>query len=253
MTVVALAEAKIHPMIALLQSFMCHSWVASCSCKSQQFAAAAAAAEQLEAETVAQQLPLQAERSVLHEPQQKSHERQQLPAGQQQAEAEMAARQHSPCAVLHQDVSELITQHKQLEHEAVPQLIHQHYPQDALSRQHQAERIPAVLHCNEQTRQLPSRAPGQKDITSTWNLTSATRRDAQGTYLKLVVCAITLAALPFVAWLKQPMSMRQWAYWQDALPAAIVAMHASLLCLLVGTLAFGSVYVVIVSFELMVV
>ena len=244
MTVVALAEAKVHPMVALLHSLVCYAWLASCSCKCQQ-SAAALAADQSEAEHPAQQLPLQAEHAVLHVQQQTPYEWQQMLVGQQQEEAGVIAPQRSPCTLLYQDALEPMIQHKQMEQEGVPKLSHQQHSQQAFSRQHQAASVPAILHCNEQTRQLLSLAPERQSTTLTWCSISAMRTDAQATCLKLALCAITLAALPFVAWLKQPMHMRQWACWQDALPAAIVATHASL-CLLVGARCRCSVSMVIV-------
>ena len=235
MTVVALAEAMVHPMIALLQSLMCHAWFACRSCKSQRFAVAPAA-DQGKEEDAAQKLPLCAEYSVLHDQQHQPRELQQFPRCQQEEEVEMAAPQHCPCTMWHQGASELNMQHEQLEKDAVTQLKYQCHSQQALTTQHQDGIIPApaTLHRNEQIHQLLSLPPEQNISRSACCTISAVRTDAEATYLKLVVCAITLAALPCIAWLKQPMHMRQWACWQDALPAAIVAMHASLLCLLVS-------------------
>lgn len=247
MTVVALAEAIVHPMIALLQSLMCHAWFACRSCKSLRFAAAPAAHHGKE-EGTAQKLPLHAEYSVLHDQQHQPSEWQQIPTCQQEEEDGLAAPPHSLCTMWHQGASELITQHEQLNKKAVPLLKHQCHSEQARSAQHLDGQIPApaTLHCTEQTHQLVSLPPEQNISRSACCSISAMRTDAEATYLKLVVCAITLAALPCVAWLKQPMHMRQWACWQDALPAAIVAAHASLLCLLVGAHGHCSVYIVIV-------
>ena len=235
MTVVALAAAKVHPMVALLQSLVCYAWVVCRSWKNQCFAAAPAA-NQAKAEESAQKLPLHAECSVLHDQQHQPHEWQHIPRCQQEEEAGMAAPQHSPCTMLHQGASEVTIQNGQLEEDAVPQLNHQCHSQQALSTQDLdgSTTAAASSHCNEQMYQLHSSPPEQNFNRSACCFISAMRTDAQATYLKLVVCAITLAALPFAAWLKQPMHMRQWACWQDAMPAAIVAMHASVFCLLVG-------------------
>lgn len=56
----------------------------------------------------------------------------------------------------------------------------------------------------------------------------AHQRLVQTIHIKLIVCAISLQAMPFVAWLKQPMPPREWAGWQDALACAVVALHATL-------------------------
>lgn len=243
MTIVALAEASVHPAIALLQSLLCHAWLAFSSCKSQHFAAVPAA-DQREAEDMAQQLPLQAGPS--EEQQQQPREWQQWLQSQQAEKAEMGTPQHPPHSMLHQDATKLITQQQQLEQEAAPQLSHQCHPQPALSAQNQAGTLPglATLQCNEQTHQLPFVPPEQKSARLAWHSMHA---DTHIIYLELVVCAITLAALPFVAWLKQPMHMRQWACWQDALSATFVAMHASLLCTLVGASCPVSLHMVTVA------
>ena len=246
MTVVALAEAEVHPVVALLQSLVCCAWFACRSCKGQRIAAAPAA-NQGKAEELNPKMPLHADYSVLHDQQHQAHEWQQNPRCQQEEEAEMAAPLHSLCTMLHQSASDLTTQHGQLEKDGAPELKHHCHSQQVLSTQHLREDIPApaTLHCNEQMYQLLSLPPEQNISRLACCSISAMRPDAQTICLKLVVCAITLAAPPFVAWLKQPMHMRQWGCWQDALPAAIVAMHASLLCLLVGAHCRCSVYMVI--------
>lgn len=244
MTTVALAEARVHPAVALLQSLLCHAWLACSSCKSQRLAAVPAADQR---EDTAQQLPLQAEHSEANERRQQPHEWQAVLQSQQAEEAEGTPR-HPPYSILHQD-RELVTQHEQLRQEAAPQLSHQYHPQQALSTQYQAVNIPgpATLHCNEQTYQLPFGPQEQNSATLAWRSMSAMHADTHTIYLELAVCAVTLAALPFVAWVKQPTHMRQWACWQDALPATFVAMHASLLCVLVGASCPVSLHMVTVA------
>ncbi len=148
--------------------------------------------------------------------------------------------------MLHQKATDVVTQQKQLEQGAAPHLSNLYHPQPALSTQHQAGTIPgpAIWQCNEQTHQLPVVLPEQNSARIAWHSMHA---DTHIIYLELVVCTITLAALPFVAWVKQPMHMRQWACWQDALPATIVAMHASLLCVLVGASCPVSLHMVTVA------
>ena len=58
--------------------------------------------------------------------------------------------------------------------------------------------------------------------------------EAHALHCKLLLCVVVLQALPCVAWLKQPMHMRQLAAWQDAVSCAVLATHASILALLVG-------------------
>ncbi|DBA69939.1 TPA: GPI inositol deacylase [Trebouxia sp. C0005] len=50
----------------------------------------------------------------------------------------------------------------------------------------------------------------------------------QQVHCKMLVCAIALQILPCVAWLKQLPHTRQLAAWQDAVPCAVLALHASI-------------------------
>lgn len=232
-TVLALAEAKLHPMIALLQSLICHTWFACWSYKSQRFTQPSA--DQGEAEDSTKQLHLQTESPVLHEQQQQPHGWQPVPICQP-VQAGMAVPQHALSTRLHQDTSELLTQKQDSEQEAAAHLSQQHPSQQAFSPKHQGKISPAsaTLQCNVQTQRLLSLPAEQGDTSIPRCSSSATCVEAQVTHLKLGLCALVLAALPCVAWLKQPWAMRQWACWQDALPTAIVAVHASILCLLVS-------------------
>ena len=49
----------------------------------------------------------------------------------------------------------------------------------------------------------------------------------QAVHCEMLVCAIALQVLPCVAWLKQLPHTRQLAAWQDAVPCAVLALHAS--------------------------
>lgn len=50
----------------------------------------------------------------------------------------------------------------------------------------------------------------------------------QAVHCEMLVCAIALQLLPCVAWLKQLPHARQLAAWQDAVPCAVLALHASM-------------------------
>lgn len=50
----------------------------------------------------------------------------------------------------------------------------------------------------------------------------------QAVHCEMLVCAIALQVLPCVAWLKQLTHTRQLAAWQDAVPCAVLALHASI-------------------------
>lgn len=238
LTAAAPAEAMIHPTLALLQSLVCHTWCAYQRHPGQHLVQQAAAC-QSKAEDLTHHQSLQ---SMMHKQQQQPPEGRQLPVGEQ-AEQGVAVNQHSLGIGLHtsdlrdsfpKDISELQTQQMQSEQEMEPQLSqHVQSSLEGFSPEHQPKtssvRAAALEQLLDQTLLTE-----QSTMRSPWCCTSATCPDAQAQHLKLLLCAMVLAALPFVAWLKQPKHMRQWACTQDALPAAIVAMHATVLCLLVS-------------------
>lgn len=69
----------------------------------------------------------------------------------------------------------------------------------------------------EQTLSLPSAQEGVSP-----------QQQAQAVHCEMLVCAVALQILPCVAWLKQPAHTRQLAAWQDAVPCAVLALHASI-------------------------
>ncbi|KAL3145120.1 GPI inositol-deacylase, variant 2 [Trebouxia sp. C0009 RCD-2024] len=235
--VAAPAEAMIHPMFPLLQSLVCHTWCAYQRNQGQQIVQPAAG-RQSKAEGSTHHL--QSAQFVVLEQQQQPSEWQQLPAGQQ-AEQGVAVPQLTPCISLHtldlrdsvaEDTSELKTQQRQSEQDTKPQLSrHARSSLKGFSPEHRlkvssmrAAALEQLLDQTLLTEQSTMRLP--------WCFTSAASANAQATHLKLLLCVVVLAALPFVAWLKQPRHMREWTCTQDALPAAVVAMHAPMLCLL---------------------
>lgn len=237
--VAAPAEAMIHPMFPLLQSLVCHTWCAYQRNQGQQIVQPAAG-RQSKAEGSTHHL--QSAQFVVLEQQQQPSEWQQLPAGQQ-AEQGVAVPQLTPCISLHtldlrdsvaEDTSELKTQQRQSEQDTKPQLSrHARSSLKGFSPEHRlkvssmrAAALEQLLDQTLLTEQSTMRLP--------WCFTSAASANAQATHLKLLLCVVVLAALPFVAWLKQPRHMREWTCTQDALPAAVVAMHAPMLCLLVS-------------------
>lgn len=227
LTVATFAEAMVHPMLALLQSLVCHSWWALRPHKGQPYLQPAA--HQGEADDLTQRLQ-NAQPVVCKQQQQRPHEGRQLPVSHHVQEG-LAVPQHAPCNMLHQGTLEVTSQQKQSEQKHVQQLSHQQLFLQGTSLDHQPRN--SSVH-GAQTGELLTLPPEQSTVRPSWCFTSATCADAQATHLKLLLCAMMLAALPFLAWLKQPRHMRQWAYLQDALPAAVVAMHAPILCLLVS-------------------
>ena len=159
----------------------------------------------------------------------------------QTPQAGLAATKQTPSSTDMSDVESFLHQ-QQCEHGAPLQLMHQEQPATSL-----AQVQPLKLPDDQSQQLLP--APPEQLLTSllpgarAWHTINqsisfnhtATQTDVQVLYLKMVLCAILLSALPCVAWFKQPRHMRQWACWQDALPAAAVALHASICTLWVSS------------------
>ena len=233
---VALAEAWVHPLIALLHSLICNIW--STHCAQHRHAAQPTTRQEGDSgQSSRQQLLLSSlhccccehtgkqllQKDVQH---QQNHNRQQL--SDHRPPAGLTLHQQTPSITNLLDTESGLHQ-QQCKHEVPHHLMHQEQSATLLALQ-QPQKTP-----DESEQLLP--APPEQFHTlmlhgsRAWH--AATWADAQMMYLKMGICAIVLSALPCVAWLKQPRHMRQSACWQDALPAAVVAVHASISTFLV--------------------
>lgn len=227
---ITLAEARLHPMLALLHALLCHIWAAAQTLQPSRSSSLPASQPLLSMGD--DKLPSQQQqRSWPHLPQSQHQHRQGSqcePGGRAEqpsidadasdlatsAQQQVLAEAHSPCERQHQLLEgDHGAPEWQLGAQEGPSERQQ--PQEA----HQtAGHLPPVLST--------SAAPAQ------WGVHD--QHHTQALHVKMLLCAIALQALPCVAWVKQLGHMRQLAAWQDAVPCAVMALHASTLALAVS-------------------
>ena len=269
-----LSEAKLHPMLALLHALLCHAWCAAAAAAQTRrhhshVSLAMPSPETLlnsgSAEADQQQKPpgrppgvqggtqLTEEEPVLGLQQQgeRCDDQKERQRGQQPQEA--PARHHDTAGLQDEEYegqprplerqTESPDRQQQLpdEQDDMPtdyQYTYQHATQDAPSAD-QLQFLPPRPHSSACS---PHAVEGWGQAAQAASLSGWSRAhtaEAPALHAKMLVAVILLQALPFVAWLKQPVDMRQLAGWQDTAACAFLAMHASAMALLVS----GRLYV----------
>ena len=235
MAVVALTEAFMHPTIALLHSLVCHIWYISSARQQQQpqpWCQQAAPRGNESGQNSLQDLVSTGVEDVMLQPQ-----HQLLFSTPEASQTQAAVQQQADSGKLHRDKSEEQLPLQQTGYAASQRCVHkEEKPVLPTTSAH----LSRLTHPDEHLQSLLLKPAEQKDTCLLKHIPrpchASARTDVQMLYLKMVICAILLSALPFVAWLKQPMRMRERGCWQDALPAAVLAVHASFLVLLVSLL-----------------
>lgn len=197
---VALAVARLHPILALLQALLCHCWLAYKANRAEHRQAAQQTSSSecsLDVQCTAQQ---HSQYPNIVQQQQQQHLK-----GQDQQQLQME--EHCP-------------QQRQ------PALQDQHHTQAEDLQHMQAQQ----MHQQEGTAGLSELGSSHAPVQTASEQTGAASRGQGGLHsiqIKLVICCGLMAALPFVAWIKQPRQHRRPAAWADAISAAMIALHAT--------------------------
>ena len=205
---ITLAEARACPMLALLHALICHLWCAAHETQPSKSALVSS--------------PRLGSNDTTSSPQQ------QLQPGQQQGEdlvtatdAKSESSGSSDAAVA---LADTLQQHcMQIEAEDLSGRRH-----GMPDRQHGVvEGQPGVFDGQPDQQQQHQQAPLQTLSAPSAREGVSHQHQMQAVHCEMLVCAIALQVLPCVAWLKQLPHTRQLAAWQDAVPCAVLALHAS--------------------------
>lgn len=229
---ITLAEARVHPMLALLHALLCHIWSAAQAF--QPSSSSSLPASQLLLSMGDDKLPSQQEqRSWPHLPQsQHQHQR-------QGSQCEPSVKADGPSSGA--DASDLATStQQQVLAEAHSSCKRQH---QLLEGDHGGPEWQLGVQEGTSERQQPQKGQKTADHLPPVHFTPkasaqvavCNQHHTQALHVKMLLCAIALQALPCIAWVKQLGHMRQLAAWQDAIPCAVMALHASTLALAVST------------------
>ena len=230
------AEAKAHPMLPLLHGLLCHVWDAALTSWQKKHTSPSAPApvrREFGSKTAPSHLEGQAQQSEADQHEQMGRggrmKGAEFSLGQQQAGAHwlemevLLEGQQGEC-----DRQKTVTGRQERQHQS-PVRQQPGLGEEQVSSQQHKQGLQA----------LDSPASAQHvGRLHAWSKPSAggtaREEEAHALHCKLLLCVVVLQALPCVAWLKQPMHMRQLAAWQDAVSCAVLATHASILALLVG-------------------
>ncbi len=207
---VTLAEARACPMLALLHALICHLWCAAH--KHQPSKPALVSSPRLGSNdtTSSSQQQLQPEQQQGQDSEAATYAKGEL-AGSPDAAAALAG----------------TLQQQGMQTEAEDLSGRRHGMPD---RQHGiSEGQPGVFNGQpDQQQQQHQQAAGQTLSAPSAQEGVSPQQQAQAVHCEMLVCAVALQILPCVAWLKQLAHTRQLAAWQDAVPCAVLALHASI-------------------------
>ena len=207
---VTLAEARACPILALLHALICHLWCAAH--KHQPSKPALVSSPRLGSNdtTSSSQQQLQPEQQQGQDSEAATYAKGEL-AGSPDAAAALAG----------------TLQQQGMQTEAEDLSGQRHGMPD---RQHGlSEGQPGVFDGQpDQQQQQHQQAAGQTLSAPSAQEGVSPQQQMQAVHYEMLVCAVALQVLPCVAWLKQLPHTRQLAPWQDAVPCAVLALHASI-------------------------
>ena len=227
-TALLLIEAKIQPMLALLHGLLCYMWHSYQGRFSNKPFAASAQLLTIRQQENNLDWPAAQEQQQSIQQLMTASVQSQAPAGdavihsckddETPSEAvELQAGQHHSGQMGEED---LLTDRQDQMPSSADILRPGH---DSFSEQHLQH------HRHQQQYKLPpAQQPDLRQMSQQHAASRAARQDnLQAICIKLLLCTTGLQALPCVAWLKQPMHMRQIAGWPDAAACTVVGLHAA--------------------------